>query len=175
MKFDEVFKGYDKFNKDWALASAGSIEDFNGCTIGWGSLGSIWDSGGIRRIITIYIHPARLTCKYLLENDYFTISFFDKADKEKLAYMGSHSGRDDKYKAETAGLSPIEVGESVGYEQASLTLLVKKHYQGQFTKEGLSDEIKDYYSKSPKVYPDFEGGWQAHYVFVGEIIEIKEN
>lgn len=27
----------------------------------------------------------------------------------------------------------------------------------------------------PEVYPDFKGGWQPHYVFVGEIIDVRKN
>jgi len=26
----------------------------------------------------------------------------------------------------------------------------------------------------PKVYPDFNGGWQPHIVFAGEIIEVMD-
>ena len=53
------------FNKDWALVSAGDLDDFDTCTIGWGSLGDIW--GGInkgRPIVTVYVNPTRYTNDY---------------------------------------------------------------------------------------------------------------
>ena len=48
--------------------------------------------------------------------------------------------------------------------------LNKKLYQHQFSREDLAPEIQEYYAAKPEVYPDFKGGWQPHYVFVGEII-----
>lgn len=32
---------FNRFDKAWGLAAAGSLEDFDGCTIGWGSIGSL--------------------------------------------------------------------------------------------------------------------------------------
>ncbi|MDO5047693.1 MAG: flavin reductase [Anaerococcus sp.] len=176
MKFDQIFKGYDVFNRDWALVSAGKLDDFNGCTIGWGSIGTIWNNSSLKPRITftIYVHPDRYTSKYLRENDYFTLSFFDPKDKKILSYMGSHSGKDEKDKAINAGLTPIKFAKSVGYKEASLSLLLKKLYQGQFEDEGLRQEIKDYYKAKPMAFPDYKGGWQGHYVFVGELMDIIE-
>ncbi|WP_419561775.1 hypothetical protein [Ruminococcus sp.] len=73
-----------------------------------------------------------------------------------------------------AGLTPIEIGQGVTYKEAKLTFLCKKLYQHQFPKENITTEVQEYYASMPKVYPDFNGGWQPHIVFVGEIIEVRD-
>ena len=35
------FKAFGMFKDQWALATAGTIDNFNTCTIGWGSIGTI--------------------------------------------------------------------------------------------------------------------------------------
>ncbi|MCR4676865.1 MAG: hypothetical protein K5634_06520 [Sphaerochaetaceae bacterium] len=60
------------FEDRWALATAGTLEDYNTCTIGWGSLGTVWG----KSTATIYINELRYTNEYVQKNDYFTISFF---------------------------------------------------------------------------------------------------
>ena len=80
----DVFKMFDK---QWVLAAAGTLEDFDGCTIGWGSLGSLW---GLRNdgrlIVTIYVNPLRYTSEYLLKNDCFTVSFFEEKYRRDYVY-----------------------------------------------------------------------------------------
>ena len=55
-----------------------------------------------------------------------------------------------------------------------LKFLSQKLYQHQFSKEDITTEVQEYYASMPKVYPDFNGGWQPHIVFVGEIIEVRD-
>ena len=33
---------FSRFNEKWALLTAGTGEDFNGMTISWGGLGTLW-------------------------------------------------------------------------------------------------------------------------------------
>lgn len=160
---------FDMFKNQWALVTAGTMDSFDGCTIGWGSLGTIWN----KETVTVYVHPDRYTSEFLRNHDTFTVSFFPEEYRKALGYMGSHSGRNED-KAINAGLTPVLMGDSVGFTEATLTFVCKKLYQHQFSKEDLSQEIQDFYAKSPKVYPDYAGGWQPHYVFVGEVLEVKE-
>lgn len=46
--------------------------------------------------------------------------------------------------------------------------------QHQFSKEDITTEVQEYYASMPKVYLDFNGDWQPHIVFVGEIIEVRD-
>ena len=90
-----------------------------------------------------------------------------------MGYIGSHSGREGN-KVIAAGLTPVAFGQGVTYEEANLTFLCKKLYQHQFSREDMAPEIQEYYASMPEIYPDFKGGWQPHIVFVGEIIDVKD-
>lgn len=168
---DELDSGFSLFDKQWALVTAGSLDDFDGCTVGWGSIGNIWKDGNHTcPIITVYVHPDRYTNSYLMKNDEFTVSFFE--DKKALAYMGSHSGRNEK-KAVNAGLTPVQVSNTVMFQEAKKTFVCKKLYQQQFDRDSLAPMIQEYYAANPKIYPDPEKGWQPHYMYIGEVIEVK--
>lgn len=163
------------FSRQTALVTAGNMQHFNACTIGWGSMGNIWSrAGSIGPIITVYVHPSRYTCEFLKANRSFTVSFFPHEYRGALGYMGTHSGREgDKVKA--AGLTPAPIGDGVTYQQANLTFLCKKLYQHEFVKEDLAAEIGSYYEANPAVYPpDANGDWQTHYMFVGQIIDVED-
>lgn len=171
---EKKYDVFEMFDKQWAVVTAGTIENFNCCTVGWGSLGNIWaHHGKTCPTVTVYVHPARYTSEFLLKNDTFTVSFYPNSYKKALGYIGSHSGRNEN-KVEVAGLTPVAMGEGVTFQEANLTFLCKKLYQHQFTKEDLDSQVQEYYASMPKVYPDFQGGWQPHIVFVGEIIDVDD-
>ena len=65
---------FDKFNKEWALVTAGNRDKFNSMTISWGSMGTLW----FKNVVSIYIRPDRYTFEFLNNSDYFTLSFFDE-------------------------------------------------------------------------------------------------
>lgn len=158
---------FELFDKQWALVTAGSPAHFNGCTLSWGCMGTLWN----RPVVTVFLHPARYTREFLLANGSFTVCFFPDSCKKALGIMGSRSGRDGD-KLSEAGLTPIAVGDSVAYREASRTFLCRKLYQHQFSKNDLAPEIRDYYQSYPKAYPPDENGeWQPHWVFVGEVVK----
>ena len=171
---EKEYKVFEMFDKQWAIVTAGSMEHYNSCTVSWGSLGNIWGhAGNSRPTVTVYIHPARYTSEFLKNSDTFTVSFYPESCKKALSYIGSHSGRDGD-KAVGAGLTPIEIGQGVTYKEANLTFLCKKLYHHQFSKEDITTEVQEYYASMPKAFPDFNGGWQPHIVFVGEIIAVRD-
>ena len=123
------YRVFEMFSEQWALVTAGTMERFNSCTLGWGSLGNIWGHDGKTcPIVTVYVHPARYTSEFLTENDTFTVSFYPESCRNALRYMGSHSGRDGD-KAAAAGLTPAAMGNSVTYEEANLTFLCQGKYR----------------------------------------------
>ena len=161
------YRAFEMFERQWALVTAGSPEHFNGCTIGWGCLGTLWN----RPVVTVYLYPSRHTRSFLMDNDRFTVCFFPEDCRKALEIMGSRSGRTGD-KVSEAGLTPVAVGGSVGYREASLTFVCRKLYQHPLAKEDLAPDIQEYYQAHPAVYPpDEEGEWQTHWVFVGEILE----
>lgn len=175
--FEETeYKVFDLFRNQWALVSSGDIEEFNACTLSWGSLGTLWTRPGKNgSTVTVYIHPARYTLELLQKNDTFTVSFFPSEYRKALGYMGSHSGRNED-KVAASGLTPISLDGTVGYKEANLTFVCRKLYQHQLAKEDIAEDVQDYYVANPKAYPLNENGeWEPHWVFVGEIIDVKDN
>ena len=155
----EEYQVFEMFDKKWALATAGSMESYNTCTIGWGSLGTLWG----KPVVTVYVNPDRYTWEFLKENDTFTVSFFPEEYRKALGYLGEKSGRDED-KVKNAGLNPKKAGASVTFEEANLTFVCHKLYQAPFEREGLGEEINNGIYKN----------WQPHWMFVGEVIEVED-
>lgn len=158
----DIFKLFDDH---WALVTAGTPEDYNTMTISWGSLGTIWaPRGNGRQIATIYIKPSRYTFNYLEKSDYYTISFFPEEKRKDLAYLGSHSGRDEDKLAATS-LTPVEKSHgTMGFAEAILTLVCHKLYSDGFKKENIPAEIV-------AAYYD---GEEPHHFYIGEIVDFEE-
>lgn len=169
------YKVFDLFKNQWALVSAGTLDNYNACTVSWGSFGTLWTRPGQDgQVVTVYLHPARYTQKFFAENDTFTVSFLPQEYKRALGYMGSHTGRNED-KAANAGLTPVEINGSVGFKEANLTFTCRKVYAHQFAKEGIAKDVQEYYKSFPDAYPvDENGEWQPHWVFVGDIIAVED-
>ena len=167
---EKRFQTFELFKDRWALVTAGTPEHFNGCTVGWGCMGTLWN----KPVVTVFVHPARYTCSFLREYDEFTVSFFPESCNAALGIMGSRSGRDGD-KVSAAGLTPMALGGSVGYREASLTFLCRKLCQQQFAKDALAPAVREAYLARPKAFPPDENGeWQPHWAFVGEILRTVE-
>lgn len=173
---EKSYKSFEIFNKQWALVTAGNINDFNTCTVGWGEMGTLWNH---RPVITVFIHPSRYTSEFLKKYDDFTVSFYDEKYRKALGYLGSHSGRNED-KVSASGLTPVSCADAVTFKEAQLTFLCHKIYFHQMSKDGMSEEVKKYYAASPTKYPKVhEDGtddlWEPHYAIVGEVVKAIEN
>ena len=151
----DIFTIYDK---DWALAAAGTMESHNAMTVSWGGMGTLWN----KPVVTIYVRPSRYTREFTEREEYFTVSFYDEKYREALNVMGTRSGRDCDKEAE-AGLTAVPMGESVTFKEAKRTLLCRKLYYQDLDPAGMAKEVQD------KQYPvkDF------HRMYIGEVIEIR--
>ena len=50
------YRVFELFRKRWALVAAGTPEDFDACTVGWGSLGAPWARPGrTGSVVTVYL------------------------------------------------------------------------------------------------------------------------
>lgn len=170
---EESYKSFELFSKDWALVTAGPMDDYNTMVIGWGELGTIWG----RPAAAVFVHPDRYTSRFLKKYDMFTVSFYDKKYMKALGYLGSHSGRDED-KAAASGLTPVSFGNGVTFAEAELTFLCRKIYFHQLSKDGLAPEIREYYAAQPKAYPNVTpdgtgDNWEPHYAVIGEITEAR--
>ena len=150
---------YDEFSGSWALVSAGTLDDHNSMTVSWGGVGSLWG----KAVATVYIRPNRHTCGYFEANEYFTISFYPEEYKKALGIMGSRSGRSCDKDA-LSGLCPVPCGKTVTYKQARRTLLCRKLYAQDLDPSQFPPEVAD----------RFYGTEPAHRMYIGEIIEIRE-
>ena len=156
---DFITKSFNIFDKEWALVTAGNLDNYNTMTISWGGLGTLWNSP----VVTVYVKPIRHTHSFLDTNEYFTVSFFDEKYKKDLGVLGTLSGRDGDKVAKTS-LTPVSVGDSISFKEAKLTLLCKKIYRQDLDKSFMPDfAVEKYYTDEAE-----------HTMYVGEVIDIIE-
>ena len=150
---------FKKFDKEWALVTAGTKEKFNSMTVSWGTMGTLWSTP----VITVFIKPTRYTSEFIQKSDYFTVSFYDKKYKKALGIMGSKSGRDcDKVKE--AGLTPKFLENGVTFEEASQTFVLKKIYFDQFKRDKVPQfAIEKFYEPADKEPP--------HFIVIGQVVQ----
>lgn len=158
---DRQYNVFHLFNDRWALAAAGTIDNYNCMTISWGSMGTLWGPPHQGKpVLTIYVSPARHTHGYLETNEFFTVSFFPEAYRKELMLLGSKSGRDVD-KIALADLTPVELASNIGFAEAETTFVCRKLYAHTFVKEQTPQEIREgMYGRIP-----------PHTMYIGEIVE----
>ena len=150
-------KPFEQFNDDWALVTAGPIDNHNSMTVSWGGLGTLWS----KSVVTIYIKPVRYTHQFIENNDYFVVSFFNEEYRRALQVMGTYSGRSED-KDKLSKLTPVSHGEVTIYKEARLTIICKKIYQNDLDiKQIPEDVVKKYYQHEA-----------PHTMYIGEVVEI---
>ena len=80
MKISDYEINLSKFDKEWALLTAGDSSKFNTMTISWGGFGTLWH----KPVITVYVRKNRYTHEFMENNEYFTVSFYDSEYKKDL-------------------------------------------------------------------------------------------
>ena len=143
-------------SEDWALLTAGTIENFNTMTVSWGGIGELWN----KDVGFVFVRPQRYTYEFIENNDYFSLSFFGGEFKKELGLCGSKSGRDID-KMDATGFIPVDLGNTVDFEQAKITVVMKKLAYQDMKPDGFLDEsiMKNYTNN------DF------HRIYVGEIVK----
>lgn len=151
------FKPFYTLDKEWALLSVGNKEKFNMMTVSWGGFGTIWG----RPVVSVYARKSRYTYEFMEENDYFTLSFYEEKYKKDLGILGSKSGRNIN-KKDLVSLHEEEVGNSISFKEANLTLVCKKIYYDDLKKENMKPEIQEQFYKKDEI----------HRMYIGEVIDI---
>ena len=149
---DNVFK---LIGTDWMLITSGTLEHWNTMTASWGGMGVIWG----RNVCFCFVRKTRFTFEFMNSHDEFTLSFFEEKYRDALDYCGSHSGRDVDKAVET-GLTPVEVGNSVSFEQARITVHCKKIFQQDLGPEHFID---------PNIASNYPSQ-DYHRMYIGEIL-----
>lgn len=147
---------FTKFEKDWALLTAGTPDHFNSMTIGWGSLGTVWN----KDVLTVYVRPDRYTWQFLKDSDTFTVSFFPERCRQALTVMGTLSGRDGD-KVAAAGLTPRFLPQGITFEEAAETFVCRKIYMAPMAYEDVP----------PVAQRIYQNGVQPHWIIMGEVAE----
>ena len=147
---------FTRFEKDWALLTAGSPDRYNSMTIGWGSFGTVWN----KDVVTVYVRPDRYTWQFMRENPYFTVSFFPESCRAALGLMGRLSGRDGD-KVAAAGLTPRFLPQGITFEEAAETFVCRKIYMAPMAYEDVP----------PVAQRIYQNGVQPHWIIMGEVAE----
>ncbi len=153
---DAKYDIFRKFSEQWAIVSAGSIDDYNCMTLSWGMMGNVWEHPGAA--VTIYVRPDRYTFEFMEKNDYFVISFLPEENRKDAEILGTVSGRDGDKVAKTS-LTPVKLEKGVGFAQSELTFVCRKVFAQQFDVDCVPEKWRDgVYSSHP-----------AHYMYIGYI------
>lgn len=149
-------------SNEWLLITAGNHErGYNTMTACWGHLGSIWGHGRGLSTAIVYIRPQRYTKQFVDGEKLYTLSFFSPQYKRDLAYLGSHSGRDEDKIAKTQ-LTPAFDKDYTYFSEAKLVLVCRKLYCAPLVEQGFID--KDIMNAN---YPNKD----FHTMYIGEIVK----
>lgn len=159
MSIEELnFNAFTLINKEWMLVTAGNEEKCNTMTASWGALGELWS----KYVSVIFIRPQRYTLEFIENEGYYSLCFFDEAQRGMLNYCGSHSGRDgDKIKA--AGLTPAYDEAAPYFREAKLVFICRKLYGQKFDPACFADKTMDSQFYASKDY---------HKEFIGSIEKV---
>ena len=151
-------------DQEWALLTAGAEGKFNTMTISWGGLGTIWN----KPVVTVYVKPNRYTYEFMENNEYFTISFYDKEYKDDLGILGSKYGR-NLDKISLTKLTPEYLKNTTSFKEAKLTIICKKIYFQDMDVNNIDvdsitqRELDRFYKNEP-----------MHRMYIGEVIDIVD-
>ncbi len=154
---------FELFNTGWFILTAGDFAkgEYNGMTISWGSLGTIWG----RPFAMVVVRPQRHTLRFMDSGESFTLSAFGPQYKDALGFFGSKSGAEfDKFKE--TGLT-AEAAQSVSapsIAEADLVIECRKTYADWMKPECFIDtkNIGAWYPEN-----DF------HKIFFGEVVAVS--
>lgn len=150
------------FGEDWAVVAAGDPDNFNELTVSWGALGDAWWDD--MPIAIIFVSATRYTHKYLEEKDTFTINVFPREYRKALAYIGSHSGRNEDKVAATGLKVDFTDNKTPLFPEARLIIECRKIYSHDLDRNRFSESLIGNYAQKK-----FQGV-VPHTVFFGEII-----
>lgn len=149
---------FELIGKDWMLITAAKKDgSCNTMTASWGGLGVLWN----KNVAMAFVRPHRYTFEFMEEAEHFSLSFFPEKYRSALNLCGAKSGR-DLNKIEAAGLTLCLRDEVPCFEEAKLTLVVKKLYSDFFHPECIED---------PSVLQNYPGR-DFHKMFIGEILKV---
>ncbi len=153
------FTFFEAHDRGGLILAAGDREESNAMTIGWGTMGEIWQ---YKPVMTVYVAPGRYTHKFMESSQYFTVMAFK--DKNVARYMGSHSGRDgDKAAALGLHIAYTENGTPY-YEEAEMVFECRKIYSAPIDINSFNDD------SAKNFYRNFRA--DVHHMYIGELLKV---
>jgi len=149
---------FDLLDNQWMLILAGNKDKHNSMTASWGGFGILWN----KPVTFVFIRPQRYTLKFVEQNDFFTLNFFEEKWRTALELCGNKSGRDID-KSTAAGLTITESVKSIAFQEARMVIECRKLYIDEIKSENFLDKdiIKTHYPEN-----DF------HKLFIAEIASV---
>ena len=151
----QKFNPFTKIEKEWVLITAGNMERCNTMTANWLGFGYLWR----KNVAFVFVRPQRYTFEFTETSDHMTLSFFNESYRKVLQYCGTISGRKED-KIAKSGLTKVQLGDAVGFEEASITLVCKKLYADYIKVEDFIDK-----DTLDQCYPEFD----FHKMYIVEI------
>lgn len=160
IKFNDMSKEVLEQLKKGAFLTVKSGEKINTMTIGWGSIGYIWN----KPVFTALVRESRYTHEIIENAADFTVSFpLNGQMKNELSICGIKSGRDiDKLKECGLNLRYDEGLETPVIDNCDLHIECKIVYKQHMDAENLDSSIKN------RSYGDGD----LHTLYYGEIVKV---
>jgi len=150
----------DLWSRQWPVLTAGTMQDFNSMTIGWGSVGVMWR----KPFVQVVVRPGRYTYEFMEKYPTFTVCALPERFRDAVKLLGTKSGRDSD-KIKDSGLTVLKSNsiDAPAYEEAELILECRKMYwQDMDPGHFLDNEIDNNYPKK-----------DYHRIYFGEIVHIR--
>lgn len=141
VEFNELSKEMLSQLKKGAFLTVKNEDKLNTMTIGWGSLGFIWNVP----VFMVPVRYSRYTYEMIEKTDEFTVSVPLKGDMAKeLAFCGSKSGREvDKFKELNLTAKEAQMINTPIIEECELHFECKIVYKQAMNPEFLDQAIDD--------------------------------
>lgn len=158
-----IINPFTLISDEWLLITAGNEKNgYNTMTACWGHIGAIWGHGKGLPTSIVYIRPQRYTKEFMDKEEFYTLSFFNKAYKKALGYLGTHSGREEN-KIEHTNLTPVFDEDTTYFQEAKLVLICRKLYSSSLSEQGFYDK---------KIMEDNYPQKDFHTMYIGEIVKV---
>lgn len=158
-----IINPFTLISDEWLLITSGNEKNgYNTMTACWGHIGAIWGHGKGLPTSIVYIRPQRYTKEFIDKEEFYTLSFFDKEYKKALAYLGTHTGREEN-KIKHTNLTPLFDEDITYFQEAKLILVCRKLYSSSLSEQGFHDK---------KIMEDNYPQKDFHTMYIGEIVKV---
>ncbi|MFW5979902.1 MAG: flavin reductase family protein [Halanaerobiales bacterium] len=164
ISYDQQFsRVFEAISGNGAFLTVKALQRINTMTIGWATLGYIWN----KPILMVAVRKSRYTYNLIESSDNFTVSvpFLGKM-RDELKFCGTKSGRNyDKFEECNLQIKPAHEVESPLITNCDIHYECKIRFKQEMKKNNLDPDFQN------KNYPEND----YHTLYFGEIVNtLKE-